>query len=176
MPSLRYLPRYTVDDYRQWQGDWELWSGVAIAMTPSPFARHQFVASRLITELGVALRGSDFHVLNETDWIVANDTVVRPDVVVIEGEIPDGHLRTSPRLVAEVISETTRAKDWGVKRELYEREGVEFYLILDPKDGQAELFRSIHGQYERQPTTPSIEIPFSEHSIVQFEASSLFQD
>ena len=35
--GMIYKPRYTVDDYESWAGDWELWQGTAIAMTPSPF-------------------------------------------------------------------------------------------------------------------------------------------
>lgn len=36
----RYEPRYTIADWRQWEGCWELWNGLAVAMTPSPFGRH----------------------------------------------------------------------------------------------------------------------------------------
>jgi hypothetical protein len=42
MSSVRkFIPRYTVADYRQWQGDWELLDGVAVSVTPSPFGIHQ---------------------------------------------------------------------------------------------------------------------------------------
>jgi len=27
---------YTYDDYALWQGDWELFEGIAVAMTPAP--------------------------------------------------------------------------------------------------------------------------------------------
>ena len=47
----RYLPKYTFEDYQQWKGDWELWQGIPIAMTPSPFGPHQRVAMRLATKL-----------------------------------------------------------------------------------------------------------------------------
>ena len=36
----KYQPHYTVDDYQHWEGDWELWNGVAVAMAPSPFGPH----------------------------------------------------------------------------------------------------------------------------------------
>ncbi|WP_457626586.1 hypothetical protein [Persephonella sp.] len=32
----KYLPNYTVEDYKQWEGDWELIEGIAYAMVPSP--------------------------------------------------------------------------------------------------------------------------------------------
>jgi hypothetical protein len=47
----QYAPRYTIDDYSTWKGDWELWDGVAIAMTPSPFGRHQQVLFKIAFEL-----------------------------------------------------------------------------------------------------------------------------
>ncbi|QEG38828.1 PDDEXK family nuclease [Roseimaritima ulvae] len=50
----RYRTHYTVDDYQQWQGNWELWQGVAVAMTPGPFGRHQ----QVLTKLAVALQNS----------------------------------------------------------------------------------------------------------------------
>ncbi|PAY15578.1 hypothetical protein CKO51_31115 [Rhodopirellula sp. SM50] len=80
----KYIPHYTVNDYLGWDGDWELWSGIPIAMSPSPFGRHQAVASRVAYELRKAIIESDCQaeVLPEIDWIVSDDTVVRPDVVV----------------------------------------------------------------------------------------------
>lgn len=46
----RYIPRYTIDDYQHWEGDWELIDGVPIAMTPSPFGHHERIVSRLSFE------------------------------------------------------------------------------------------------------------------------------
>ncbi|QDV47180.1 hypothetical protein Enr13x_70890 [Stieleria neptunia] len=51
----KYIPQYTVSDYLGWDGDWELWSGIPIAMSPSPFGRHQAVASRVAYELRKAI-------------------------------------------------------------------------------------------------------------------------
>ncbi|MFO0943736.1 MAG: hypothetical protein U0930_23620 [Pirellulales bacterium] len=45
------LPCYTIEDYRQWQGDWELWDGVAIAMIPSSFGKQQKVLFDLAAEI-----------------------------------------------------------------------------------------------------------------------------
>lgn len=48
----RYQPHYTVEDYRQWEGRWELMGGVAIAMSQSPFGQH----AKLLESAGVAGR------------------------------------------------------------------------------------------------------------------------
>lgn len=31
--AIQFAPRYTIDGYSLWQGDWELWEGIAIAMS-----------------------------------------------------------------------------------------------------------------------------------------------
>ena len=45
--ASKYDPHYTVADYEQWSGDWELWKGTAVAMTPSPFGKLQLVGANL---------------------------------------------------------------------------------------------------------------------------------
>ena len=152
MPALPYLPRYTAEDYRQWEGDWELWSGIPVAMTPSPFGPHQAVAARLIRLLGNQLEaaGCDCQVLHELDWVVSDDTVVRPDVVIVCGAIPETHLHEAPVLIAEVLSRRTEHKDRGAKRELYRQQGVAHYLILDPHEKTVEVHqRTASGKYEQ---------------------------
>ena len=137
------IPHYTLDDYVHWRGDWELWRGAAIAMSPSPFGRHQKVLIALATELRVAIRNRNCHaaVLGELDWIVSNDTVVRPDVMVVCGDGPEGHLRDAPELIAEVLSPSTRGNDLGFKSNLYAQRGVATYLIVDPETRRIELRR-----------------------------------
>jgi len=46
---------YTYDDYKLWEGDWELFDGVAVAMSPAPMRKHQSVASSIITEINKQL-------------------------------------------------------------------------------------------------------------------------
>jgi len=42
---------YTYDDYKLWDGDWELYDGVAVAMSPAPMRKHQSIASKIIAAL-----------------------------------------------------------------------------------------------------------------------------
>ena len=97
--AINYAPRYTVEDYRLWKGDWELWDGIAIAMTPSPFGRHQALTFALVAELRAAIlsQGCAATALGELDWIISKDTVVRPDVIVVCGDVPEKHLEQAPR-------------------------------------------------------------------------------
>lgn len=129
----RYVPNYTIADYQQWDGDWELWSGIPISMSPSPFGRHGQLATRVGALLTNAIDSIECNatVLLGIDWIVSDDTVVRPDVSVVCGGPPERHIEQAPALIVEVISEGTCDRDEIWKKELYEREGVDWYLLVD---------------------------------------------
>ena len=170
MPAPKHIPHYTIADYSQWDGDWELWRGIPVAMTPSPFGRHQWVAGQLLTRLNTQLRAvgcSDCYALGETDWVIAEDTVVRPDIAVVCGEFPDRYITNVPRIVIEVLSQSTEQKDRTVKFELYQAEGVETYILVDPNKRTTEAHRLVAGRYQPYPSTSSIQI--SLHSDCQIE-------
>jgi Uma2 family endonuclease len=139
----RYVPHYTVADHAAWEGDWELLEGVAVAMTPSPFGRHAERLSRMAATLWNAIDASECNatVLAEIDWVVSDDTVVRPDLVVVCGPAPQRHVERAPALVVEILSAATRQRDQTVKRDLYETHGVRWYMIIDPDEGRSALLR-----------------------------------
>ncbi len=123
---LRCTPHYTVEDCLQWEGDWELWYGVAVSMSPSPFGPHELVVSRLVQAFRnlIDKQGCHCEVYAGLDWIVASDTVVRPDAMIVCGVQPSQHLERPPVLAVEVISQSTASKDILQKRELYQHFGV----------------------------------------------------
>ena len=139
----RYLPKYSLEDYRQWKGDWELWQGIPIAMTPSPFGPHQKVAMRLATALqnSVDANECDAVVLAEIDWIVSDNTVVRPDVLIHCGDVPPRHVERPPALIAEIVSPSTEILDRDAKFDLYREQSVGYYLIIDPVKHALDAFR-----------------------------------
>ena len=147
----RYVPHSTVADHATWEGDWELLAGVPVAMTPSPFGRHAERLSRMAATLWNAIdaSGCKATVLVEIDWIVSDDTVVRPDLVVVCGPAPRRHVEQAPALVVEILSTATRERDLTVKRDLYEAQGVRWYAIIDPDEGRSTILRlDESGHYE----------------------------
>ena len=158
----RYIPHYTLADYQQWKGDWELWQGVPVAMTPSPFGPHQTCGARLVASLVSVIREANCEavVLYEIDWIISDDTVVRPDILVLCGEVPERHVTESPALVVEILSPSTAERDRNEKRSLYEDHGVIYYLIVDPNEHTFEAYaRNDRGDYQLFPPTVDYEIP-----------------
>ncbi|MBU2572236.1 MAG: Uma2 family endonuclease [Gammaproteobacteria bacterium] len=109
---LAYQEHYTFDDYQHWEGHWELIEGMPYAMTPSPSVTHQIVAFNVATSIKNALKNQKTNcsdrctILLETDWQIANDTVVRPDVMVICQDI-DEKVLVTPDLIIEVVSSTS---------------------------------------------------------------------
>ncbi len=155
MPAPKYIPHYTFADYQQWDGDWELWNGIAVAMTPSPFGRHQKVLARLSQRLLNAIDAVgcvDCEVAVELDWVIANDTVVRPDVSVVCHADLDRYIDRPPSLIIEVLSESTEAKDRTAKFELYERQKVRYYMLIDPDTSKPEGYE-LHSDGTYRPMT-----------------------
>ena len=136
----RYIPHYTLEDYARWEGDWELIDGVAISMGPSPFGPHERVISRLSRMIGnqIDQHQCPCEVYTNLDWIIGDDTVIRPDLMVICGDQPEKHLQRPPELVAEVLSDSTRGRDLTAKRTLCRENDVPHYLIIDPAEKTIE--------------------------------------
>ncbi|EKJ99243.1 protein containing DUF820 [Rhodopirellula baltica SH28] len=171
-------PHYTANDYQHWEGDWELWEGIAIAMTPSPFGRHQSLVSRIARSLGNAIEDNDCNAetLVELDWIVSDDTVVRPDVMVVCGDPPERHLETAPAVAVEVLSESTRKNDLGYKRRLYHQHGIAAYLIVDPNDKTVVLDRRQEdGGYQTEDVSGSVAFRVCDDCEIKLSVETLFR-
>lgn len=125
-PRLEDLPRYTYDDYVQWEGRWELIQGIAHAMSPAPSILHQSISQRLAGQLERALEHcQDCHALLPVDWKIDEETTVQPDHLVVCGELDKtAYLTKTPALIFEILSTSTAHKDRTTKFRLYEREGV----------------------------------------------------
>lgn len=174
----QYRPHYTIEDYRLWEGDWELWNGTAVAMTPSPFGKHSRLHGRAVTELSIAVEqaGCDATVLIEIDWVVTSDTILRPDLTLVCGDAPDGHVETTPTLVAEVLSASTRERDLTFKRRLYAENSVPWYLILDPDaDSMEALKLQPSGEYQAVSHDDVLIIDICESCSLNLSTARLFR-
>lgn len=172
MPAVAYTPKYKIEDYLGWQGDWELWDGVAVSMSPSPNLRHQRISRQLVVQISDQLDspncGESCEVFYECDWHIGESTVVRPDVVISCGEGEGEFLEKTPEFIAEILSPSTRHKDLTAKRQLYSASGVPFYLILDPEEKSATLLQlDDKGTYRDLPS----EEPFELHPGCELKLS-----
>ncbi len=146
-PRFEDLPHYTWEDYKLWEGRWELIHGIPYAMTPAPSIQHQAVSGRIDRMLQEALdECEDCQALLPVDWKIAEDTVVQPDNLVVCGEIGQTYLTKTPALVFEVLSKSTASKDTNTKFTLYEKEGVRHYVIVDPDERLAKVYSLSEGR------------------------------
>ncbi len=140
---------YTYDDYKLWEGDWELIYGQAIAMAPAPVITHQAIAFNIAKELDKNLKCDNCLVVLEEDWIIADDTVLKPDVALICGETGD-FITKAPKIVVEVISPSTARRDEKIKFDIYEKEKVKYYIIVYPDDLYAKVYKLDGKSYDKQ--------------------------
>jgi len=130
------LETYTYDDYKKWEGDWELIYGHPYAMAPSPLGKHQFIMGRIIYNLNKNLDELDCNkcfVLGEIDYIISNDTVLKPDVALVCGKLPK-YIEKPPIAIFEIISPSTKLRDEIVKKEIYKKEGVKYLYLVYPDE------------------------------------------
>jgi Uma2 family endonuclease len=80
-------------------------------------------------------------ILMETDWNVSNDTLVRPDVMLICQEI-DEKVLVTPELVIEVVFSTSTKRDEVMKFDLYQREGLPYHVLVYPENRLAKIYRN----------------------------------
>jgi len=75
---------YTYDDYKLWEGDWELIDGIPFAMAPAPTRKHQSISGAILANIYEQIdEYQNCEVLSEVDYKISERTVVRPDVVLV---------------------------------------------------------------------------------------------
>ena len=144
-----FLPSYRYEDYKQWEGDWELIGGIAYAMSPAPSIEHQEINSKIIYQMMHQLKAcKQCKVLPEVDWKIDEETVVRPDTLVVCNLESNGaYLNKTPEIIFEVLSPATKKKDRNLKSLLYAKSGVKYYILVEPAGNFAEVYKLENGKY-----------------------------
>jgi len=121
-------------------------------VSPAPFTRHQLVLGRLHLRLGNFLeeRNLGTLLLAPTDVVLSLHDVVQPDLLFISRArraiLTEKNVQGAPDLAVEILSESNRHVDEGVKLDRYGRLGIGEYWILDPKRNTARIFRREKGR------------------------------
>lgn len=151
MGALDFLKHYTYEDYKLWEGKWELYEGFPVAMSPAPMISHQTIAYAIATQLTNSIGECERCVaLGESDYKLSDDTIFRPDVVLICDEPHDAYITKAPEIVVEVVSPSTAKNDEGYKFKKYEAEKVMYYVIVYPKELYAKVYKLKDGKYDKQ--------------------------
>ncbi len=142
-------PRYTYNDYLNWEGRWELIDGIAYAMSPMPLIEHQRISGKIANQLEEMLKECSIcQALLPVDWKINDETIVQPDnLVICHKPRNEAYLTKAPVIIFEVLSKSTAKKDTTVKFELYQFEGVKYYIIVDPDEKIAKVYELKDGRY-----------------------------
>lgn len=160
-------PGHTREDLDRMPDDgnrYELIEG-EIVMAPSPSYDHQRMSGELHVALhlgcpdGLVVLSAPFDVELEAD------SIVEPDLLVVERDRPEQRgLTGAPLLAVEILSPSTRGRDQVRKKRLYERNGVPSYWVVDPevpsltawelRDGRYEVATLVAGDEEWHATAP----------------------
>lgn len=74
--------------------------------------------------------------------------MVQPDNLVICHEPNnDAFISKSPKIIFEILSPSTAKKDSTVKFNIYESEAVDYYIIVNPDDDVAKVYKLKEGKY-----------------------------
>lgn len=123
-----------------------------VYMSPTPDYRHGIVNNNINTRIKNGLKDSLCLVFMENlDFQYhpeQNDDYVCPDIMIV---CDRKHLRGSfysgvPKFIAETLSPATSKKDKTVKKDAYEKAGVEEYWIVSPQ-GSVEIYYLKEGRY-----------------------------
>lgn len=177
--SVRTRPRKSFEDYMKLPEGVraELIEG-ELFLSPSPKRSHQRIVLNLASALKrfVESRRRGIVFVAPLDVHLPSKDVVQPDVVYVSEdnrEILKDWIRGAPDLLIEVVSPEGAERDRIVKRDLYARNGVGEYWIVDDQGRSVEVLRLKAGAYEpagyfegadsvRSVLLPDLTLPLSE--------------
>ena len=121
---------YTYQDYKKWEGRWELIDGIPLAMAPASLPTHQFIANQISFQLNKQLdKCIDCSVLGEVDYKINEETILRPNVVFTCEKLNKPFIVT-PELIFEIVSPSSARRDEKFKFEIYEKEKIKYYVFI----------------------------------------------
>lgn len=154
---------YTIEDiYNLPDGQRaELIDGVLYDMAP-PSRIHQKLVSKLTQVIGhhITAKGGSCEVYPAPFSVLLNaddKTYVEPDISVIcdKNKLSDRGCEGAPDFVIEIVSPSSRRKDYVIKNALYSEAGIREYWIVDPARERTTIYH-----YEED-VAPMI-VPFSQ--------------
>jgi Uma2 family endonuclease len=172
--------RLTYDDYLQLPDDGlrhEIIEGEHY-VSASPQTAHQRILLRLSYLIQSCL---ETHPIGEMlfapfDVLLSEFNVLVPDLIFLSRErshlLTSKNLQGAPNLVVEILSPSTASRDKRLKRDVYERTGVDEYWVVDPDLDVVDVYRRAGAvfadpvQVGREqtlttPLLPTLEIPLA---------------
>ena len=135
--------------------DYEIIEGVKF-MAPSPGWGHVNVTANLIKLIGNYASINKLGVVAPDNFDVhfPDGNLFQPDFIFVSAEnakllfqSKDSTIHGVPDMVAEIFSRSTMKRDLGIKKDVYERNGVREYWIIDPWSENIQVYLLQDGKY-----------------------------
>ncbi len=116
-------------------------------VTPAPSELHQDVVAELTARMRDYVRGVGLKAIFAPFAVkFSKAREVQPDLLVVPARFDDKKRPFGKRgellLVVEVLSRTTSWRDHGIKRRVYQQQGVPEYWIIDARERTVERWRT----------------------------------
>jgi Uma2 family endonuclease len=125
-----------------------------LVMSPAPTSYHQILSARLYKLIDSYLERSNIGgicLFAPLDVHLDDENIFQPDLLYIaearKAELIKDYIDGAPDLVIEILSPSTAYYDLRQKKDIYEQHGVKEYMIIDPIQLNAEIYRLENGQF-----------------------------
>ncbi|MBQ3442497.1 MAG: Uma2 family endonuclease [Selenomonadaceae bacterium] len=135
--------------------DYEIIEGVKF-MAPSPGWGHVNVSANLVKIIGsyASINKLGIVAADNFDVHFPDGSLFKPDFIFVSAEKAksffknkDSTLHGVPDMLAEIFSRSTMKRDLGIKKDVYERNGVGEYWIIDPWSENIQVYLLRDGKY-----------------------------
>ncbi|MEA3343963.1 MAG: Uma2 family endonuclease, partial [archaeon] len=79
---------------------------------------------------------------------ISSDTVVRPDILVTCENLDEKVIKT-PEFIVEIVSTSSARRDEQQKFDLYQKEGVTYYILAYPGKQLAKIYRNESTEFRK---------------------------
>ncbi|MBE8951332.1 MAG: Uma2 family endonuclease [Quinella sp. 3Q1] len=141
---------------RDVRNDYEIIGGVKF-MAPSPGWGHVNVTANLVKIIGNHASVNKLGVVAADNFDVhfPDGSLFKPDFIFVSAAKAkslfankNATLHGVPDMVAEIFSRSTMKRDLGIKKDIYEKNGVREYWIIDPWRESIDVYLLRDGRYE----------------------------
>jgi Uma2 family endonuclease len=127
-------------------------NGYVVAMAGASI-RHNLIASNIVRHLGNRIAGKCLVLASDQRvWVSETDDHFYPDISVVCGRVEthprDDQAIMNPKLIVEVLSDSTEDYDRGTKFLHYRKNAaLQDYILVSQHDRSVEHFRRVEGEW-----------------------------
>lgn len=125
-------------------------NGIIYDMSPSAGFKHSQINGNIYNIIRNNTKRSVCSVSMENlDLNLPDGDYVCPDVMIIcdRNQVKNDRYYGIPKFVVETLSPSTAKRDKSIKKDLYERRGVEEYWLISPKEKALDIYYLEEGKY-----------------------------